>query len=75
MISGLSVAFSNGARHSLEEGAIVQDVTALHVKISPLEKKPSLSTQIGLLRQILLSPDDSHVTGWFRRVAKVSTRL
>ncbi|KAG8880724.1 hypothetical protein FRB98_004765 [Tulasnella sp. 332] len=69
LISGLSVAFSNGGAHPLEHGAIVHNITALHVKVAP-SGQPSVSTQIGLLRQILLSKDESKITGWFRKVAK-----
>lgn len=72
MIHGLSVAFSNGATHALEEGAIIKGTTALHVRINSVgENRPSVSTQIGLLRQILLSNDSSRYTGWFRRVTQV----
>ncbi|KAG9004989.1 hypothetical protein FRB90_010626, partial [Tulasnella sp. 427] len=67
MFSGLSVALSNGASHSLENGAIIKDITAVHVVIGA-EKQPSVGTQIGLLRQILMSNDDSKVTSWFRGV-------
>ena len=70
MISGLSVAFSNAACHSLEQGAVVTEIAALHVSLSP-GGQPSVGTQIGLLRQILLSPDESRVTRWFRMAAKV----
>lgn len=70
MVAGLSVAFSNGGAHPLEDGAILKDVTALHVQISA-GGQPSRSTQIGLLRQILLSKDDSTVTRWFRQVTEV----
>ncbi|KAG8892176.1 hypothetical protein FRB99_002905, partial [Tulasnella sp. 403] len=69
LIAGLSVAFRNAAGHALEPGAVIQNITALHVTISPADKKPSLSTQIGLLRQILLSSDESKITGWFRQAA------
>lgn len=73
MIAGLSVAFSNGAAHALEGGAIVKDITALHVDISASNKRqPSVSTQIGLLRTILLSNDESKVTSWFKKVVEVS---
>ncbi|KAG9004460.1 hypothetical protein FRB94_002331 [Tulasnella sp. JGI-2019a] len=69
MIPGLSVAFSNGAAHALEEGAIIQNITALHLNVAH-GGQPSVSTQIGLLRQIFLSNDESKVTGWFRRAAQ-----
>lgn len=70
MIFGLSVALYNGAEHPLNDGAIVKDVTAVHLQIVSGAEQ-SVSTQIGLLRQILLSDDNSKVTAWFRRVANV----
>ncbi|KAG8977393.1 hypothetical protein FRC05_001791 [Tulasnella sp. 425] len=69
MFSGLSVALSNGASHSLENGAVIKDITAVHVVIEA-KRQPSVSTQIGLLRQILTSNDESKVTGWFRAVVE-----
>ncbi|KAG8906655.1 hypothetical protein FRC01_007930, partial [Tulasnella sp. 417] len=70
MFSGLSVALNDGASHSLENGAIIKNITAVHVVIgvSYITSQPSVSTQIGLLRQIILSKDDSKVTGWFKAV-------
>ncbi|TFY72584.1 hypothetical protein EVG20_g397 [Dentipellis fragilis] len=50
--AGLATLFSTGARHKLEEGAIIQEVTALHVAISHFGV-PSVSTQIATLRKLL----------------------
>lgn len=44
-------SFSLGARHKLEQGAIHQDVTALHLSIVHGTIQPSVSTQIVALRQ------------------------
>ncbi|KAH8825118.1 carbohydrate esterase family 9 protein [Flagelloscypha sp. PMI_526] len=63
--SGLGVAFSLGADHKLEKGAVVQDITAVHITVSHLfGSKPSVSTQIGVLRKLLLEDQE-----WFGKVA------
>ena len=66
-LAGLSVAFSTGANHKLEHGAVVRSVTALHVHVGP-GQKASVSTQIATLRQLLI-----HCTkhGAFQRVSRV----
>lgn len=53
---GLSTAFSLGAAHKLEQGAVVQDVTALHVSINRGNNGPSVSTKVATLRKLLLGP-------------------
>ncbi|KAL1938740.1 hypothetical protein VTO73DRAFT_11343 [Trametes versicolor] len=52
-LAGLSAAFSTVSHHKLEDGALLQDVGALHVSISPVGV-PSVSTQIAALRHLLL---------------------
>ena len=70
-LSGLSTSFSNRARHRLAEGAIIQDENALHVSIKHIDS-PSVSTQIGTLRRLLLYPDESTDIGrWFKKIAEV----
>ena len=70
-LSGLSTSFSTGARHKLTEGAIIQDVNALHVSIKHIGS-PSVSTQIGTLRHLLLYPDENTNLGrWFKKIAEV----
>ncbi|KAI0266867.1 carbohydrate esterase family 9 protein [Gloeopeniophorella convolvens] len=54
-LGGLGVEFSLGARHKLEHGAVLQDVTGLHLAIVGGGRQPSVSTQIALLRRILLA--------------------
>lgn len=66
-LAGLGVAFSTGARHKLEHGAIVQTVTALHVHVGPAQGT-SVSTQIATLRRLLI---DGAKHGTFERVAQV----
>lgn len=70
-LAGLGVAFSTGARHKLEDGAVVRPMTALHVHVGP-GQGASVSTQIATLRRLLL---DGEKHGAFHRVSRVSTTL
>lgn len=70
-LGGLSTAFSLGSPHKLEEGAVVQDVVAVHVKIAP-EGVPSVSTQVAVLRNLLLRPSGD-AARHSERVLNVST--
>ncbi|KAH8080280.1 composite domain of metallo-dependent hydrolase [Cristinia sonorae] len=70
ILAGLSVAFSTGAEHKLKEGALVQDIVALHVSIHH-SGVPSISTQIGALRNLLLgNGHHGHITVWADKVVK-----
>ena len=69
-LSGLSVAFSTGARHQLEKGALVQEVVAVHVGIHH-RAIPSVSTQIAALRHLLRGHGKGEVGHWFKKVTKV----
>lgn len=64
-LRGLSTAFSVGAPHALEKGAIVQHETALHVEISH-SLSVGVSTQIAALRNALFDG-----TGAWERVREV----
>ena len=66
-LGGLGVAFSTGARHGLEDGAVVRPVTALHVHVGPA-RGVSISTQIATLRKLLT---DGAKHGAFWRVTQV----
>jgi len=75
-LSGLSTAFTTGAGHKLEKGAVVQDVAALHIRVGHISSSPSISTQIAALRRLLLgsgiqSPLDEH----FQQIAGGSIPL
>lgn len=80
LISGLSATIRTGARHALEKGAVVQEVTALHVTIERNPSEPgyvSTSTQINVLRNLLLDShkgvaNDSNTGHWFGKVTGVS---
>ncbi|KAJ6572062.1 carbohydrate esterase family 9 protein [Mycena capillaripes] len=52
-LSGLSTVFSTVAAHKLVDGAVIQEVAALHVGLS-LSSAISVSTQIAALRGLLL---------------------
>ncbi|KAF8217751.1 composite domain of metallo-dependent hydrolase [Mycena galopus ATCC 62051] len=52
-LSGLSAVFSTVATHKLVDGAIIQEIAALHVAVSP-SSRISVSTQIAALRGLLL---------------------
>ncbi|KAL4247136.1 hypothetical protein ABKN59_001342 [Abortiporus biennis] len=70
----LETTFRTGAVHALESGAIVKDITALHVHIV----RPfgitgvSVGSQIAALRRLLLSAEDHNTeTGhWFHKAAE-----
>ena len=71
-LSGLGVSFNLGAGNKLDEGAVVQDVTAVHVSLHHSETgKPSVSTQIAVLRRLLLQPSDGDIGEWFGQVKAV----
>lgn len=57
---GLSTTFAVGAAHALEDGAILQDETALHVAINR-GMVASVSTQIATLRRLLF---ESEAPSW-----------
>lgn len=68
--SGVSAAFSLGARNKLERGALVSDAAALHVGIVHGDV-PSVSTEIAALRHVLLHPPLGDSGKWYTKVAKV----
>ncbi|OCH88859.1 carbohydrate esterase family 9 protein [Obba rivulosa] len=67
--SGLSTSFSTGALHKLAEGAVVQDINALHVSVRHFGA-PSISTQIAALRHLLLEPGENAEGNWFKDVGE-----
>lgn len=71
---GLSVAFSLGASHKLQKGAVIQRITALHVTIRHF-KSISVSTQISALRRLLSGPYEGEAGIWFEKVMKVSITI
>ncbi|TFK44771.1 hypothetical protein BDQ12DRAFT_673545 [Crucibulum laeve] len=65
--AGLGTSFSLGASHKLEDGSVIQAVTAVHVSIRHLSK-PSVSTQIAALRRLLTGPQNGAAGQWFKKV-------
>ena len=80
LIGGLSATIRTGAHHAMEEGAIIQEVTALHVTIERIpwgSRSVSTSAQINVLRRLLLGSheqvtSDSATGHWFGKVTNVS---
>ena len=73
LVAGLSTAFSTGAAHALQEGAVIQDIAALHVNVGYSgSRSPSVSSQIAALRHLLL---DAPSGTPFDRVAKVNYNI
>lgn len=70
-LSGLSTAFNTGVSNKLRKGAIIQDVTALHVSVGPATA--SISTQIATLRRLLLGNGKGDLASQFSEVVKVCT--
>ncbi|KAF9462479.1 carbohydrate esterase family 9 protein [Collybia nuda] len=67
-LSGLSTAFNTGVVHKLKKGAIVQDVTALHVAVG--SSAVSTSTQIAALRRLLFGGGQGDLASSFSKVTK-----
>ena len=70
LFSGLTVAFSTGAEHKLEKGAVIEDATALRVIVS-LSSSASVSTQIATLRRLLSGGASGGLGAQFKKVAEV----
>ena len=69
---GLSTTFSTGALNKLELDAVIQEENAVHVSIRhQFSGSPSVSTQVGVLRRLLLSPPEGVAGRWFRGIAEV----
>lgn len=74
LLGGLGTHFSLGARHKLEDGAVLNDVTAVHVAVLHQDGGPSVSTQIAALRRLLLGPYTGERGASFEAVVKVRSR-
>jgi hypothetical protein len=70
MIGGLGVAFSTGAAHKLEDGAVLREATALHVTVD-MSSSLSVSTQVATLRRLLMGHGTGEVGEHFKAVTKV----
>ncbi|THU89863.1 hypothetical protein K435DRAFT_280938 [Dendrothele bispora CBS 962.96] len=67
-ISGLSTAFCTGAPHALSEGAVLKQVTALHMGVSMSASGVSVGTQVGVLRKLLLGEKKGELGKAIQRV-------
>ncbi|KAF7312052.1 Carbohydrate esterase family 9 protein [Mycena indigotica] len=67
VVNGLGVSFSLAASNKLEPGAVLHEVTALHTTVSHLVSG-SISTQIAVLRRLLLHPVHGPLKGYVQRV-------
>ncbi|KAH7929866.1 composite domain of metallo-dependent hydrolase [Leucogyrophana mollusca] len=68
LLGGLSTYLSLSSRHKLESGAIIQEVTAVHVAVGHGRGSPSISTQIAALRRLLVGPHEGERGKWFKAV-------
>ncbi|PBK72727.1 carbohydrate esterase family 9 protein [Armillaria solidipes] len=71
VILGLSTTFRTGSAHSMQYGAVIQDVTALHIAIAPT-LGVGVSDQVAALRHLLFGWESTETeTGlWFKRAAE-----
>jgi len=74
-LSGLSTAFATGAGHKLENGAVVQEIAALHVRVGHFSSSPSVSTQIAALRRLLLGGGAGDLGARFKQVTEGTMTL
>ncbi|OCH88880.1 composite domain of metallo-dependent hydrolase [Obba rivulosa] len=68
-LGGLTTAFSLGSAHKLERGALVQNITAVHVSFGR-SVIPSISTQVAALRSLLQGHTEGDHAKWFRLVSQ-----
>lgn len=73
-IAGLGAAFSLGASHRLERGAVIEEITSLHVAIGH-GGGVSVGTLIGTLRRGLLGEIAGESGIWFKKAAEVRPLL
>ncbi len=69
-LSGLGTAFATGALHNLSKGAVLQEETALLISIGAVTK-PSVSTQISVLRRLLNGEGEGDLGKAFKKIVKV----
>ncbi|KAF8590883.1 composite domain of metallo-dependent hydrolase [Ramaria rubella] len=76
VFAGLGTLFSVGSANKMQKGAIVQDVTGLHVSIGHNPSgSPSISTQIATLRRLLLGNGEGEQRKMFKAAAHGKTTL
>ena len=65
---GLGTAFSTGSPHRLAKGAVIQEVTALHIAID--SSTPSVSTHIAALRNLFNGEGEGELGAYFEDVVQ-----
>ncbi|KAH0826552.1 hypothetical protein J3R83DRAFT_4906 [Lanmaoa asiatica] len=70
LLGGLGTYFSLAAKHKLENEAVLNDVTAVHVSVLHRGGGQSVSTQIAVLRHLLLGPYTGERGASFEAVVK-----
>ncbi|CCM03596.1 uncharacterized protein FIBRA_05734 [Fibroporia radiculosa] len=73
--AGLSTSFYTGALNKLEEGAVIQNVNAVHVTVRHFGGAPSISTQIAALRRLLTESVEGEAGKWFKDVSEGKVTL
>lgn len=80
VIAGVSASFRTGFPHAMEQGAIVQTATALHISIGRASLLSStgsvaVSEQMAGIRRLLMGWEDEKTeTGlWFKRASEASS--
>ncbi|EIW83128.1 hypothetical protein CONPUDRAFT_164126 [Coniophora puteana RWD-64-598 SS2] len=75
-LGGLSAHLSLGSKHRLDNGAVIQDIAAVHVTVGHTEgASPSISTQIAALRNLLTGKHVGERGEYFEAVAEGSIPL
>ncbi|KAK7472814.1 hypothetical protein VKT23_000921 [Stygiomarasmius scandens] len=64
---GLATSFSTGSVHKLAPGAVIQEVTGVHMSVRHFGS-PSVSTQIATLRRLLLETQEGTTGKWFTEI-------
>ncbi|PPQ65659.1 hypothetical protein CVT26_000291 [Gymnopilus dilepis] len=65
---GLGTAFSTGSPHRLAKGAVIQEVTALHIAID--SSTPSVSTHVAALRNLFNGEGEGELGAYFEDVVQ-----
>lgn len=69
----MGAGFFTGAANKLEDHAVLSRLTALHVKIGDMGRRPSVSTQIAALRKALSGGFKGERHKWYKQVAEASS--
>ncbi|KAJ7590873.1 composite domain of metallo-dependent hydrolase [Mycena floridula] len=72
MFLGLSSTFRTGCEHAMQNGAVVQSISALHLDIRRTDDDAGVSIQIAALRRLLYGWEsvDTETGAWFKQAAE-----